>query len=71
VNSTLACALVALKKGIAVIHVEAGLRSFGRSMPEEISCLLTDQISDLLLVTAPPTWTTPSRCGPSPAQSAT
>ena len=51
VNSTLACALVAVKKGIAVIHVEAGLRSFDRTMPEEIDRLLTDQISELLFIT--------------------
>jgi UDP-N-acetylglucosamine 2-epimerase (non-hydrolysing) len=51
VNSTLACALVAAKKGVRVIHVEAGLRSFDRGMAEEINRVLTDQISDLLFTT--------------------
>ncbi len=51
VNSTIACALVAAKKNVKVIHVEAGLRSFDRAMPEEINRVLTDQISDLLFTT--------------------
>jgi UDP-N-acetylglucosamine 2-epimerase (non-hydrolysing) len=55
VNSTLAGTLVAVKKGIRVAHVEAALRSFDRSMPEERNRLLTDQVADLLL--------TPSRDG--------
>jgi UDP-N-acetylglucosamine 2-epimerase (non-hydrolysing) len=53
VNSTLACALVCVKLGIKVAHVEAGLRSRDRSMPEEINRLLTDQIADLLLTPSP------------------
>ena len=48
VNSTLACALVCVKLGVRVAHVEAGLRSRDRTMPEEINRLLTDQIADLL-----------------------
>ena len=51
VNSTIACALVAAKRHVPVIHVEAGLRSGDRSMPEEINRVLTDQLSDLLFIT--------------------
>ncbi|HIJ72208.1 MAG TPA: UDP-N-acetylglucosamine 2-epimerase (non-hydrolyzing), partial [Planctomycetes bacterium] len=51
VNSTIACGLVAVKLGVKVIHVEAGLRSFDRTMPEEVNRVLTDTISDLLFVT--------------------
>lgn len=51
VNSTIACGLVAVKLGVKLIHVEAGLRSFDRTMPEEINRLLTDSISDFLFVT--------------------
>ncbi|MDT7689180.1 MAG: hypothetical protein QOE46_1939 [Acidobacteriota bacterium] len=49
VNSTLACALVCSKMGVPVAHVEAGLRSRDRSMPEEVNRVLTDQLAELLL----------------------
>lgn len=53
VNSTLACSIVAKKLNIPVAHVEAGLRSGDRSMPEEINRLVTDSISDWFFVTEP------------------
>src|SRR3954447_14684765 len=53
INSTVAAALVAAKLGIPVGHIEAGLRSYDRSMPEEVNRILTDQLSNVLFIHSP------------------
>ena len=68
VNSTIACALTAAKLGVKVAHVEAGLRSFDRAMPEEINRILTDAISDWLFVTEPAGVANLQREGADPAR---
>jgi UDP-N-acetylglucosamine 2-epimerase (non-hydrolysing) len=52
VNSTMACTLVCAKMGVKVAHVEAGLRSFDRTMPEEVNRIVTDSLADLLLTSS-------------------
>lgn len=68
VNSTLACAMVAAKLDVRIAHVEAGLRSFDRTMPEEINRVLTDRLSELLFITEPAGMQNLAREGFPPAQ---
>jgi len=68
VTSTVAAALVAAKMGIAVAHVEAGLRSFDRTMPEELNRLLTDAVSDYCFTTEPSAEENLAREGVPPAR---
>ncbi|NUR87664.1 MAG: UDP-N-acetylglucosamine 2-epimerase (non-hydrolyzing) [Nonomuraea sp.] len=68
VNSTLAAILVCAKLGIRTAHVEAGLRSFDRSMPEEVNRIVTDSLSDLLFTTSPDALSFLAREGVDPAK---
>jgi UDP-N-acetylglucosamine 2-epimerase (non-hydrolysing) len=68
VNSTLACSLVAAKALVPVAHVEAGLRSFDRTMPEEINRMLTDVLSDFCFTTSPEAETNLRREGVDPGR---
>ncbi len=63
VNSTMGCSLASVKLGIPVAHVEAGLRSFDRTMPEEINRLVTDAVSDYLFTSCEDAWTNLRREG--------